>query len=99
MNNSEINGWNTFSKKGGKLNFVARIFMPELSIAQLVGIYISLLCFVFCILCLSFVYCLIKMSLERPLDESIDFFQEMLRLVNVNRGKGKFRCIWKAWKA
>ena len=43
------------------------LFMPELSIAQLVGIYISLLCFVFCLLC--FVSSLIKMNLERHLGD------------------------------
>ena len=32
-------------------------FMPELSIAQLVGIYISLLSFVFCRLCFVFCIC------------------------------------------
>ena len=58
------------------------LFMPELSIAQLVGIYISVLCFVFCIL--YFVCCLIKMSLERPLEENIDLFQHISRLVKVN---------------
>ena len=52
---------------------IAHIIMPELSIAQLVGIYISLLCFVFCIL--SFVFCVlcfvstyIKVNLKRLIE-------------------------------
>ena len=72
---------------------ISYLFMPGLSIAQLVGIYTSLLCFV---------YTLIEMSLERHLEEAhwrslnvtwdhICLRSDHLKLVMVKAVAG---CVW-----